>query len=144
MSWTTPESQDIGNGTPLTTGEDLAPYLGQIGYINSSNQIVLANGASEDRGALGDDDSGGVITDVIGTYSASNNPQKAVLSRRKVWGLASGTIKRNEKVTGGTTVATFVAADTSGDIPLGTALMDAASGQRFLLDYEGPADEAIA
>lgn len=143
MSWTTPQSINVANGT-LPTGEDLSSSLGQVGYINSSGNVVLADAGSEDRGALGNDDDGGIITDVVGTYAASGNPQRCSLSRGRVWALAGGTIKRNEKVTGGSTAATLVAADTSGDIPLGTALQEAASGQRFLMDYTGPADEAIA
>jgi len=140
MSWSTPQTILRDNGTSVS-GEDLKGQEGRLVYRKDSDgRYYLADGASEDRGALGDSDMGGVVIDGGSTGAAAD---RVVIGVGVVWALAAATITSGKLLTGETTDSDFDLA-TSGDIPLARSLSGGANGERILIDYYGPVDEAIA
>jgi|GEM_PF-6464556 hypothetical protein len=139
MSWHT--DQTIRR-EPMPSGEDLSGQEGRIVYLNASSVYVLADAAGEDRGALGNGDMGGILLDG-GTASGD----LVSVGVGVCWALPVDAIVAGDHFTGSTTDARVTAADTSGDIPLGRVLTDAAATStvaRIKVWYMGPMDEAIA
>lgn len=120
-------------------GEDLSAKVGQLVYLNSSGNYVLADGASEDRGALGNGDMGGIVVD-----GGVDTNSRVAIGVGVVRALAGGAIVAGDQITGGTESAKIVAAATGSDIPLGRALTAASAADDWVwIWYTGPADEAV-
>jgi len=141
MSWSTPQTILRDNGTSVS-GEDLKGKEGRLVYRkNSDGRYYLADAAGEDRGALGDGDMGGVVINGGSTGAAAD---RVVIGIGVVWALAAATITSGKYLTGETTDSDFDLADTSADIPLAFSLSGGADGERILIQYTGPTDEAVA
>jgi hypothetical protein len=140
MSWST--NQTIFR-QKRASGEDLSGQEGRVVHLNSSAVYMLADAAGEDRGALSDGDVGGILLDG-GTASGD----MVTVGIGVVWALPGGAITEGDLITGAsTTDSRVVEAVTSGDIPLGRAMSDAAAASttaRVKINYLGPVDEAIA